>query len=125
MKIINMNRNQSKLLQNQWDTLIQYITERFGDGQKLDLQAVLFLIGVNELGQGYRDFTKEEKVNLLHIAICKLLSRYSYYEFAGKDEDGWPHWETKSQVPALKPDEQTRLLKESAVLYFTESGISL
>ena len=47
-----MNRNQSKLLQNQWDALIQIITERFGDGQKLDLQAVLFLIGVNELGQG-------------------------------------------------------------------------
>ena len=121
-----MKRNQAKLSQNKWDELIKYVTDRFGgDGQKLDLQAVLFLIGVNELGQGYRDFTKEEKFNLLHIAICKLLSRHGYYEFAGKDEDGWPHWETKSQVPALKPDEQTRLLKESAVLYFTESGISL
>ena len=61
-----MKSNQAKLSQNQWDELIKYVTERFGgDGQKLDLQAVLFLIGVNELGQGYRDFTKEELLSML------------------------------------------------------------
>ena len=82
-----------------------------------------FLIGVNELGQGYREFTKDEKINLLHIAICKLLSRYGYYEFVGKDEDGWPHWKTNSELPILKSGEQTILMKEAAIIYFSESGI--
>ena len=120
-----MKHNKSKSLKNQWNALMKYINDRFGDGQKLDMQAVLFLIGVNELGQGYRDFTKEEKVNLLHIAICKLLSRHGYYVFVGKDEDGWPHWETNGQLPVLNPDEQALLMKESAVLYFIEAGITL
>ncbi|RPG58077.1 MAG: hypothetical protein CBD51_006155 [Flavobacteriales bacterium TMED191] len=118
-----MEQNKSKL-ENNWKQLIQYVTDIFGDNQKLDLQAVLFLIGVNELGQGYRDFTKEEKVNLLHIAICKLLSRYGYYQFLKKDKDGWPHWKTNDDLPSLKVDEQTDLLKESAILYFTDSGIN-
>ena len=43
-----------------------------------DLNAILFLIGVQELGQGSRVFTKEEKQDLMHIAICKVLSLSGY-----------------------------------------------
>ena len=94
-------------MKKKWDELVQFVTKKFGNGEPLDLQAVLFLIGVNELGQGYREFTKDEKINLLHIAICKLLSRYGYYKFLGEDQDGWPHWETNTKLPPLKPGEQT------------------
>jgi len=118
-----MKRNNSIDVKKTWTELVDYVSEVFGDGDPLDLQAILFLIGVNELGQGYREFTKDEKINLLHIAICKLLSRYGYYEFLGKDEDGWPHWETNSELPELKTGEQTRLMKEAAIIYFSESGI--
>ena len=113
----SMHRNQ------EWDLLINFISERFGHGDKLDLQAVLFLIGINELGQGYREFSKDEKINLLHIAICKLLSRFGYYEFSGRDQDGWPHWSSNTSMPALKPAEQKELMKESALIYFRDSGI--
>ncbi len=117
-----MERNNGKAKKN-WESLIKFISLKFGDGETLDLQAILFLIGVNELGVGYREFTKDEKMNLLHIAICKLLSRYGYYEYVGKDKDGWPHWKTNSELPQLKPGEQTLLMKEAAILYFSESGI--
>ncbi len=111
-------------MKKKWTELVGFVSEVFGDGEPLDLQAILFLIGVNELGQGYRDFTKDEKINLLHIAICKLLSRYGYYDFVGKDEDGWPHWETNNELPKLKAEEQTVLMKEAAIIYFSESGIN-
>ena len=62
-----MKRNQSISKKKKWDALVKFVSEKFSNGEDLDLQAVLFLIGVNELGQGYRDFTKDEKVNLLHI----------------------------------------------------------
>ena len=55
------NTNQKK---EEWERLVEFISKKFGGGERLDLQAILFLIGVNELGQGYRDFTKDEKTNL-------------------------------------------------------------
>tara|TARA_B110000014_G_scaffold202790_1_gene152722 strand:+ start:361 stop:723 length:363 start_codon:yes stop_codon:yes gene_type:complete len=118
-----MRRNNLDNKKKKWDSLVNFISLKFGSGEDLDLQAILFLIGVNELGQGYREFTKEEKINLLHIAICKLLSRYGYYEHIGKDAEGWPHWKTNTDLPKLKPGEQAVLMKEAAILYFNESGI--
>ena len=55
------------LKSEKWDKLIDYISNQFGSGEPLNLQAILFLIGVNELGQGYRNFKKSEKVDLLHM----------------------------------------------------------
>jgi len=99
------------------------MSDQFGSGEKLDLQAILFLIGVNELGQGYRDFKKNEKSDLLHIAICKILSDYGYYSFVGRDKDGWPHWKSNEKIPHLKPGEETILLKEGVIKYFEEAKI--
>ena len=118
-----MKRNKSFSIEKKWEALVRFISTQFGNGEALDLQAILFLIGINELGQGYREFTKDEKINLLHIAICKLLSRYGYYQYVGKDKDGWPHWNTNSELPRLKPGEQTILMKEAAVFYFNESDV--
>ena len=119
-----MKKNQSlAILESKWIQLVEFVSLNFGGGQKLDLQAILFLIGINELGQGYREFNKEEKTNLLHIAICKLLSRYSYYEYKGKDKEGWPHWLTNKQLPPLESTEQNTLLKESAIIYFENSNV--
>ena len=103
---------------------IAWRSKEFGDGETLDLQAILFLIGIQELGQGYRSFSKEEKTDLLHIAICRLLSSYGYYKLEGRDKDGWPHYQTNEKLPPLKPGEQTILMKEAAIIYFEESGVN-
>ena len=57
-----------------------------------DLNAILFLVGIQELGRMKPNFTKEEKQDLMHIAVCRLLSEDGYYEFVGRDDDGWPHY---------------------------------
>ena len=106
-----------------WDSLVKYISVQFGDGEKLDLQAILFLIGINELGKGYKSFSKQEKIDLLHIAICRLLSNYGYYSFMGRDKEGWPHWKTNEKLPYLKPGEQTILLKKAIIIYFEKAEI--
>lgn len=108
---------------NKWNALVQYISKQFGDGEILDLQAILFIIGINELGQGYRTFKKQEKIDLLHIAICRLLSSYGYYSLDGRDDDGWPHWKTNKKLPPLKAEEQTILLKKSIIIYFENAKI--
>lgn len=96
------------------------LEEKFGEG--MDLQAILFLIGVNELGEGYRNFSKSEKTDLLHVAICTLLEPYGYYHFESRDRDNWPHFTLKRELPPLDHREQQYLLKESMLEYFIRNA---
>jgi hypothetical protein len=105
-------------LKEKWNFLVAELSQQFADGDELNVDGIIYLIGVQELGQGHRRFKKDEKVNLMHIAICKLLEPYGYYEFDFFDEDGWPHYKTLTELPSLKPGEQTVLIKEAIVSYF-------
>ena len=105
-------------LKEKWDFLVAKLTVDFADGEELNVDGIIYLIGVQELGQGHRRFKKDEKVNLMHIAICKLLEPYGYYEFDYFDEDGWPHYKVLTELPNLKAGEQTVLMKEAIVSYF-------
>lgn len=107
-------------LKKRWEDVVQKISTRFGDGEALDLESIIYLIGVQELGKIKKRYKKDDKVNLMHIAICRLLEPYGYYEFDHYDDDGWPHYHVKEQLPALKAGEQSVLMKEAIVQYFLE-----
>ena len=93
------------------------LKERFG--KVPDMEGILFLIGVNELGRLPRKkFSKEQKQDLMHVAVCTLLSQLGYYEFMGRDEDGWPHFRDAIQVPVTGIKDQEQMLKECVVRYF-------
>jgi hypothetical protein len=111
-----MSRNQQ--LKEDWEQIVQLLTIKFGEGEQLNLDAIIYLIGVQELGQGAKEYKKDDKVNLMHIAICRLLEPFGYYEFDFFDEEGWPHYKVLEELPALKSGEQTVLIKEAIVLYF-------
>ncbi|MBX2968974.1 MAG: hypothetical protein KF803_06365 [Cyclobacteriaceae bacterium] len=104
-------------LERSWQQLLGFIEQSLGKKPK-DLNGVLFLIGVQELGQGYRLFSKEEKQDLLHIAICKVLSFSGYYELEGIDQQGWPHWKVIKKLPHFDLLEQEKLLKMAVIEYF-------
>lgn len=107
--------------EKRWRDLTTKLSIHFGAGLP-DLNAVLFLIGVQELGQHAREFKKDEKVALMHIAICVVLLPYGYYREKGRDADGWPHFERVRDLPALGPGEQERLMKEAVLAYFDEGA---
>ena len=93
------------------------LKERFG--KIPDMEGILFLIGVNELGRMPRKkFSKEQKQDLMHIAVCTLLSQRGYYEYIGKDDEGWPHFKELTTVPITGMNEQERMLKECVIRYF-------
>ena len=104
-------------LEKNWHALIGQIEQMLGQKPK-DLNGVLFLIGVQELGKGYQLFTKEQKQDLLHIAICKVLSLAGYYTLEGLDKDGWPHWKLIKKLPRFDLLEQEKLLKMQVMEYF-------
>lgn len=84
------------------------------------METILFLIGIQEFGQIKEKFTKEQKQDLMHVAICSLLSRSGYYELEGRDEEGWPHFRQLKPMPALNAREQENFLKDHILFYFEE-----
>ncbi len=107
-------------LKERWEELVERLSTQFADGDPLDLDAIIYLVGVQELGQYHRKFKKDHKLDLMHIAICRLLEPYGYYEFDYYDEDGWPHYIVKEQLPPLKAGEQSVLMKGAIVEYFLD-----
>lgn len=104
-------------LERRWSSLLSELESVIGKKPK-DLNGVLFLIGVQELGRGTKIFSKEEKQDLMHIGICKVLSLSGYYVLEGLDKDGWPHWKLIKKLPHFDLLEQERLLKMHVIEYF-------
>ncbi|MBG6110910.1 hypothetical protein IWX84_001792 [Flavobacterium sp. CG_9.10] len=107
-------------LKERWEQLVTILSDQFSQGEDLDLDSIIYLIGVQELGKVHNEYKKDEKLNLMHIAICRLLEPYGFYEFEFFDEDGWPHYKVKEELPPLKAGEQSVLMKEAIVNYFLE-----
>lgn len=107
-------------LQQRWWNLEARLVDRFG--KKPDMEAILFLIGIQEFGQIREKFTKEQKQDLMHIAVCRLLSQSGYYEEAGVDAEGWPHFRQLKALPVLDAIGQENFLKDHILLYFEQSN---
>ena len=103
-------------LQTRWWNLEARLAEKFN--KKPDLETILFLIGVQELGKNTTKFTKEQKQDLMHVAVCTLFSQSGYYELERKDEDGWPHFRQLKSLPALNMIQQENFMKDHILLYF-------
>ena len=102
--------------EKKWQKVIYYFIQLTGKKPNMDI--ILFMIGIQELGQGKNTFSKEQKQDLMHIAICKILSFSGYYELEAQDQDGWPHWKNVKKVPNLNVDEQEKFLQMHVVEYF-------
>jgi len=104
-------------INKKWNELLERIAVEF-DSDKPDIKVMLFLIGVQELGQGPQKFTKRQKEELMHIANCKLFSLMGFYELEGLDQDGWPHWKLVKTIPNYTLLEQEMVLKSLVIEYF-------
>ncbi len=104
-------------LERDWQNTLNFINSLIGK-KPSDLNGVLFLVGVQELGKGFGNFSKEQKQDLMHIGICKVLSYSGFYELEGLDEDGWPHWKLVKNLPSFDLLEQEKLLKIHVIEYF-------
>ena len=104
-----------KSLDKKWKALIVRLEKQFLD--EVSLKGVLYLIGIQELNFGLKKFNREEKINVLHVATCKLLSNYGYYKFDGVDKDGWPHYTEIKALQNLSEKDQENLIKKAIIHY--------
>ncbi|MBA2406739.1 MAG: hypothetical protein H0V65_01920 [Chitinophagales bacterium] len=113
-----MDKQLFLLREEKWFALRKKLKDQFSKAP--DLNAILFLVGIRELGQFKKKFTKEEKQDLMHIATCSVLSRSGYYALEGTDQDGWPHWIATKKLPIMDLIEQEDFLKDHIIIYFEE-----
>jgi hypothetical protein len=105
-----------------WSQVMDFFEKKFD--KKPDLNAILFLIGIRELGElPEKNFTKEEKTYLMHMANCKLFSYSGYYQMNGIDRKGWPVWENLKPLPNLTLFEQENILRQHIIEYFEKEEI--
>ncbi len=109
-------------MKTKWNNLKTKLSVDFSDNEIIDVDSIIFLIGLQELGQFQKRFNKQKKLEVIHIAVCKLLSDYGYYEFDYTDNDGWPHYKLIKKLPNLKAGEQTILMKKAIINYFMKSN---
>ena len=107
-----------KELNESWKKIEEMVETRFGE--KLDTQTILFVIGLQELGFGMQTYKKEEKLDIIHIGVCTVLTPLGYYQYIGKDDEDWPHYKNIKKLPhSLTGELQEILLKEAIIAYFT------
>ncbi len=106
-------------MKSDWEILQAKLTERFGT--PMDFDAILFTIGLQELNKPFKKYKKDEKVDVMHVAICTLLEPFGFYEYKGIDEEGWPHWELKENLPHLEAKQQNKLIIDSIIDYFKKN----
>jgi hypothetical protein len=107
----------------QWLALRHRIRDLMSREQLPDLNALLLLVGVQESGQVRASFTKEEKQDLMHVAVCHLLSLEGYFAFVGRDADGWPHYELVRTHDTTGIKTQEAWLKRLLIKYFQEAEL--
>jgi hypothetical protein len=109
-------------IQSRWWALEEKLMARFG--KKPDMEAILFLIGIQEVGDFRTKFTKEQKQDLMHVAVCSLLSPSGYYELEMVDEEGWPHYRQLKTLPVFNFIEQENFMKDHILLYFENQDLN-
>lgn len=110
-------------LKSRWEALVEVLTDQFSDTEAMDIEGILYLVGLQELGQIHKRFKKDDNINLIHIGICTVLEPYGFYRFAFYDDDGWPHFELVEALPELKAGEQSLLMKTAIVDYFVKKEL--
>ena len=84
----------------------------------VDLNGVLFLVGIRERGLVIQPFSKEEKMNLINLGSCTLYQEMGLVEKTGTDEEGWPLFRQKTLAPTITEERKNKVLQDCAVRYF-------
>jgi hypothetical protein len=102
-----MSELKEETIKDKWFKIRELFERRFN--KTPDLSAILYVI--------------EEKVQLMHIATCGILSTSGHYRLIGKDENDWPVWELVEKLPNQDMLEQEMYMRHHIVNYFEEEEL--
>jgi len=100
-----------------WRELKSWFEKQFGMESNVD--AMLFLVGVQQLGKGFEEFEKSQKLDLIHVGVCTILEG-DYYRLLKRDKEDWPHFELIKKLPVMNAKQQDDFIKKYLLAYFKE-----
>ena len=100
----------------EWVKVQLFMRKRFDE--VLDVQTILYMIGLQELGKNHQLFKKEQKIDIIHIGVCTVLMPNGYYQKLGLDNEGWPHFKNIKKLPNhLVGEAQDNFMKKAIIEY--------
>lgn len=99
-----------------WKKVLQYVENIFGI--KPDLLSILYLIGIQEYKQGFENYSREDKHELVGLARCKLLESKDFYIFEGLDRFQMPVWQKNPNKTIENEEQEDEILKQTIIEYF-------
>lgn len=101
-----------------WNELCGQLGKQFNID--VDLNGVLFLVGMRERGLSFQAFTKEEKMSLINLGSCTLYQEMGLVERTGTDDEGWPVFRQKALAPSIPEERKNKVLRDCALRYFAK-----
>ncbi|WP_430817959.1 hypothetical protein [Carboxylicivirga sp. N1E11] len=101
-----------------WDALILKISKHFKVSAEYEF--ILFVLGIQEMGWGFREYSKTEKMDLINVARCRILVRQGYIKETGIDAEGFPIFEASPRLKSMMPSYQNQLIKKGLIEYFKD-----
>jgi hypothetical protein len=101
-----------------WAELCKLLGKQFD--LEVDLNGVLYLVGVRERGLTLQPFTKEEKLSLINLGSCTLYLEMGLLEKTGTDAEGWPVFSQKALAPSIPEERKHKILQDCAIRYFSK-----
>jgi len=106
-------------LNYRWETFLHKVSQHFK--VTANTEFLLFMIGIQEHGQGFKTYSKQEKMDLITLARCRLLTQSGFMTQTGVDNDGWPTFSVQKDENELPPSERDKMTKENIMLYFEKN----
>ncbi len=105
-------------LQERWALFQRWTLNRFG--KKADVEGILFLVGIQELGKGFvPDLDKARKEQILLEGTYCVLETLGYYERIGMEGNGHWIWEQTNPLPSeLSKEAEEQMLRRAVLRYF-------
>ncbi len=100
-----------------WLKVRSQIRDSFKVSVLPDLNTLLFLIGIQESGKPFQKFSKEEKIDLIKLAVATLTQDEGYFSFSGKMKNGWPEFKQLKEFDITKKNNE-QLMKIKIIDYF-------
>ena len=105
-----------------WDNLTAFLEKNFGIEQ--NFTSVLFLIGIQESGKGFKSYDQQEKTEIIKLAQIKLLARENFYIPVKERDTGESIWIENPNMPISTESILEKLLKSLILDYFNKQQFS-
>jgi hypothetical protein len=103
-------------LHQRWDEFVLKASYHFK--VTANLEFLLFIMGIQESGQGIKAYSKQEKMDIITLARCRLLEMSGFVKQTGTDNEGWPTFDVLKDENELLPSERDKMQKENLMAYF-------